>query len=309
MRKVIITGANGFIGSALIKELLSKGYEVCAVIHHDRKSNLPKNNSLEVVSMDGDEITKLKTKIPTGKYDTFYHFAWKGSTGNDRADYGLQLKNTKWTLDAVDLAAELGCKRFIGAGTIAEHDVNAYSPLDGATPNSVSNYGVAKIAAHYMSKAECNKLGIEHVWTYLSNNFGEGNYTLNFINFAAKTLLTGKPADFTAGEQMYDFLYISDTAQGLRCIGENGKKNMAYYIGSTKPKKLKEFIRIIRDTINPGIALNLGAIPFHGITQPEEIFDCAKLVKHTGYTPQFSFEEGIKKTIPWIKDQIDRGKI
>lgn len=309
MNKVIITGANGFIGSALTKELLENGYDVCAVVHNGHMNNIPNDSRLTIVSIDSDEMLELRDVIAPGHYDIFYHFAWKGSTGNDRAAYEIQLMNVKWTLDAVSVANDLGCKRFVGAGTIAEHDVNAYVPLDGSTPNAVSNYGAAKIAAHYMSKAECNRLGVDHVWAYLSNNFGEGNYTSNFVNFVSKTLLTGKPANFTAGDQPYDFLYIRDTAQGLRCIGEKGKKNNAYYIGSTKPKKLKEFVTIIRDTIDPSIKINLGAVPFNGVKQPVEIFDCTKLVKDTGYKPNYTFEQGIERTIPWIKRQIEEGKL
>ena len=212
-------------------------------------------------------------------------------------------------MDAVNAAAAIGCKRFVGAGTLAEYDVNAYSPIDGSTPNTVSDYGVAKIAAHYMSKAECNHLGLEHLWAYLSNTYGVGNYTSNFINFASKTMLSGKPANFTLGEQTYDFVYITDIAYGLFCIGEKGVANRAYYIGSTKPQKLKEFICLIRDSIDPSIELHLGAVPFNGVSQPSETFDCTKLVQDTGYCPGISFEQGIRITVAWIREQMKDGKL
>lgn len=200
--------------------------------------------------------------------------------------------------------------RFVGAGSLAEYDVQAYAAQDGSTPNPVSCYGSAKIAAHYMSKAECNKYeNLLHCWSYLSNIYGIGNYTSNFVNFAAKLMLTGKPADFTAGEQLYDFVSVADTVQGLFGIGERGRKNTAYYIGSGHPKPLKEFIREIRNQIDPTIVLHLGAVPFHGISQPPEVFCCEKLRKDTGYAPQVSFKEGMKTTIPWIQTQIRIGRL
>lgn len=307
MKSAIVTGANGFIGSAVIKELLRNNVNVCAIVHKNHKDKLPEDSNLNIISCELDNISDLAGQIEKNKFEVFYHFAWTGSTGNARADYNLQLKNAEWTVDAVNLAGELGCKRFVGAGTLAEHDVQAYSPVDGSVPNTVSHYGTAKIAAHYMSKAECSRLGIEHLWAYLPNTFGIGNYTSNFINFAAKIMITGKRADFTPGEQLYDFLYISDTAYGLYCIGLDGKKNCSYYIGSLKYRKLKEYIKLVRDAIDPAIQLNLGAIPFNGITQPEELFDCSKLVNDTGYRPKITFEEGLKKTIPWIREQIQGG--
>ena len=310
MNSAIVTGANGFIGCALLKELTVHGASVTAVVKDEKEDtteikDLP---GVQIVYCEMDELAKLPGKI-TEQADVFYHLAWAGSTGLARRDYDIQLRNVHWTLDAVNATKVIGCSRFVGIGTLAEVDVNAYTPLEGSTPNAVSCYGAAKIAAHYMSKAECNRLGIDHVWTRLTNVYGIGNYTSNFVNFAAKLMLTGQPANFTSGEQMYDFACIEDIAQGIYCAGEHGKKNVSYYIGSTKPAKLKEFIQIIRDTIDPSISLNLGAVPFNGGSHPKSVFDCSRLVEDTGYQPRVPFEAGIKKTIPWLRKQIEVGKI
>lgn len=310
MRSAIVTGANGFVGSALLRELSARGVSIVAVIK-DEKENITAIMDLpgvEIVYCEMDELDKLPGKIPASA-DAFYHLAWAGSTGSARGDYDLQLKNIHWTLDAANAAKAIRCGRFVGIGTLAEFDVNAYVPLAGSTPNAASCYGAAKIAAHYMSKAECNRLGIDHVWARLTNVYGVGNYTSNFVNFAAKLMLTDQPTNFTPGEQMYDFACIEDIAQGLYCLGESGKKNTAYYIGSTKPAKLKEFIKIIRDEIDPAIPLNLGALPFNGVAHSEQVFDCSQLVEDTGYVPKVPFKEGIKKTIPWIKEQIKLGRL
>ena len=310
MTTAIVTGANGFIGSALLTELSNNGVTVFAVVkdHQADISSIKDVSGVKILYCEMEELDKLPEQVQE-PVDVFYHLAWAGSTGSARGDYDLQLKNTHWTLDAVNVAHKLGCKRFVGAGTLAEYDVNAYTPLNGSTPNAVSCYGVAKIASHYMSKAECNRLGIEHLWAYLSNTYGIGNYTSNFINFASKVMITGQEPKFTAGEQPYDFVYVSDIAQGLYCIGNRGKANYSYYIGSTKPAKLKEFIFSLRDAIDPSIQLHLGAIPFNGVAQPESTFDCSQLVEDTGYHPRVSFKDGIKKTVEWIRIQIEEGKL
>lgn len=310
MKRVIVTGANGFIGSALLHELTAHNVKVYAVIKdtNEKIDSIKSLPNVEIIYCEMDALDTLLNRIQL-QPEVFYHLAWAGVNGSDRGDYFLQLQNVKWALDAVNVSKKLGCKRFVGAGTLAEFDVNAYSPLNGSEPNKVSCYGVAKIATHLMSKAECNAQGVEHLWAYLSNTYGIGNYTNNFINFAAKTMISGQPANFTSGEQLYDFVYISDIAQGLYCVGENGKANYAYYIGSTKPKKLKEFITLIRDEVDPTIALNLGAVPFRGVQHPVSIFDCTQLIEDTGYMPRTSFEEGIRITVEWLKQKIKEGQI
>lgn len=309
MKSAIVTGANGFIGCNLIRELLNRGIKVCAVVRNNKKDRLPENPLLKIVSCEMDDIGYLPELIKPEQYDVFYHFAWSGSTGNSRSDYPLQLMNIKWSVDAVNAAALCGCEKFVGAGSLAEFDVNAYTPTDGAEPNSVSHYGTAKIATHYMTKAECNKVGLNHFWAYLTNTFGIENFTSNFVNFAAKLMITGQPANFTHAEQPYDFLYVSDTAHGLYCIGESGKKNNSYYIGSLQHRKLKEYIKLIRNEIDPNIKINLGVIPFNGVIQPESTFDCSKIVIDTGFKPVITFEEGLKITIPWLRKNIAEGKI
>lgn len=309
MKSVIVTGANGFVGCALVKELLSRNIKVCAVVRNNRTDRLPNHPLLKIVSCEMDNIGDLYKLIKPEQYEVFYHLAWAGSTGNDRSDYSLQLMNTKWSLDSVNAASLCGCKTFVGAGSLAEFDVNAYTPTDGAKPNSVSHYGTAKIATHYMTKAECNKVGINHLWAYLTNTFGIGNFTSNFVNFAAKLMITGQPANFTPAEQPYDFLYVSDTAYGLYCIGKSGKNNNSYYIGSLQHRRLKEYIELIRNAINPYIIINFGVIPFNGVIQPDSTFDCSKIVRDTGFKPAISFEEGLRITIPWIRKNIAEGKI
>ena len=306
MKNVIITGGNGFVGTWLVKELSDKVENITVIVRNEKSdiSKIKDISNVNIVYCELENLLQLEKTLVKKEYDVFYHLAWAGSTGNLRADYNLQLQNAKWTCDAVRLAANIGCKRFVGAGTLAELDCNSYIKEDGATPNSVSNYGTAKITAHYMSKTEANLQKIDHVWAYLSNTYGIGNRTSNFVNFASKTMLEGKKAEFTPGEQMYDFVYETDTAQALYLLGEKGKNNYGYYIGSTKPKKLKYFIQEIRDAIDPQIPLYLGAIPFNGITQPAEVFDCSKLVQDTGYTPKVSFEEGITMTVKWLKNEM-----
>lgn len=310
MKSAIVTGANGFIGGALLRELSSHKVSVFAVVK-DEIENVESIRDLpgvKIVYCGMDELENLTKKVPD-RPEVFYHLAWAGSTGLARADYELQLKNTKWVLDAVNMAKELGCQRFVGAGTLAELDAYEYSLINGSTPNAVSCYGAAKIAAHLMSKAQCNFVGIDHLWACLSNTYGIGNYTSNFVNFASKTMIIGKPANFTNGEQPYDFVYVSDIAQGLYCIGEKGKTNYTYYIGSTQPAKLKEYIKIIRDEIDPEIHLNLGAVPFNGVQHPAETFDCTDLVVDTGYCPKVAFRDGIKITVKWLRQQIESGRL
>lgn len=304
MKKAIVTGANGFIGSALLKVMSQAGVQVYAVIkdQNERIDHIVDIPGVQIVYCELDQISNLPQMIADRDIDTCIHLAWAGSSGDARADYGLQLRNVQYALDTVDAVAAMGVKRYVGAGTLAEKDVLNYHPTDGATPNAVSIYGIAKISMHFMTKAQCAKNGMEHIWCYLSNTYGVGNTTNNFVNMASRLMLNGKRAAFTAGEQTYDFVYVTDTVRAIFAAADKGSKNTAYYLGSTKQRKLKEYIKIIRDTIDPSIELFLGEIPFNGNPLPPEAYDTSKLVQDTGFEPEIPFEEGIQRTIAWLRE-------
>ena len=122
MKKAIVTGANGFIGSWLIKELLKNNVEVIAVVRNE-KSNIESIANIEglrIVYCDLNEIQILPEKIADRDIDVFYHLAWSGSVDVNRIDEKLQMHNALWTVDAVRVASELKCKSFIGAVIIMQ---------------------------------------------------------------------------------------------------------------------------------------------------------------------------------------------
>ena len=117
MKKVIVTGANGFVGSATVKVLLEEGMEVYAIDLCGHQNNLFEQKNLHFIPCDLDNIESLQTLIPSNAMlDTFYHFAWAGSAGFERANTKPQLQNAQWTIDALRTAKKLGCSRFICAG-------------------------------------------------------------------------------------------------------------------------------------------------------------------------------------------------
>lgn len=304
MKRVLITGANGFIGRKLVNCLLEKGIDVTAVVRNAENLTNIKNDYFHVVYCTLEEIDKLEGILEKEYYDIVFHLAWSGTCGIERSDYVLQSNNIRATLDVVHTAAKLGIKRFVGAGTIAEYDNLCYLPNDGAVPDSIAMYGSAKIAAHFMSKIECNKLGMEHVWGIFSNIYGPDSEVNNFVKYAADTMLAGERAAFTAGEQYYDFVYISDFINGLYLMGEYGKANHEYFIGSGAPRKLKEYIYAIKDAIDENIELYMGEIPFHGISLKPEQLSIKKLQNDTGYVPLVDFEWGIQKTVEFLRHNI-----
>jgi len=299
MKKAIVTGANGFVGSALVRELLRHDYRIYALVREECCKNLPEDSQISFVSCELAEMGQLKEKLPISEYDTFYHFAWAGSAGPARADTALQLQNAQWTVDSLRVAKELGCKRFVCAGSIAERETIAAAYKQGNRPGMGYIYGSGKLVAHTMCMSVAAQIGIDLVWPEITNAYGVGERSPRLVNTTIQKCIRGETPRFTSGTQNYDFVYIDDVARAFRLIGENGKPFHEYLIGSSTARPLKEFLLEMQAAIAPDLLFQFGDIPFTGIDLPLSQFDCSLTEKDTGFRAEISFVEGCKRTCAW----------
>lgn len=300
MESAIVTGANGFVGSALVRELLDNGMEVYAAVHGGNRSNLPDAKGLHVVDFDLSDAAGLTGKIPFGVCDTFYDFAWDGSAGSKRADVDLQLDNVRWTVDALRVSKELGCDRFLHAGSIMEHETMAAGYRDGNRPGQGYIYGCGKVAAHIMCMAVAAEMGVDLVWPEITNAYGPGERSPRLVNTTIRKCIDGISPQFTSGTQNYDFVYIDDAARAFRLIGEHGEPFTEYLIGSSTARPLREFLMEMHDSIAPDLEFVFGDVPFTGVDLPLSYFDCSKTELDTGFRAHVSFAEGCRRTRDWI---------
>lgn len=302
-KKAVVTGANGFVGAALCKELSECGYEVIAVIKDKMAdmADIHNLNNVKIVYSDLSEFWNLADKIPDRHIDVFFHLAWIGSAGPLRGNYEVQIKNIQYTCETVKSCVELKCKKFVFASSIMEYEIVAFM-MTAIKPEINTLYSSAKIAADYMARAIAAEVGIDYIRAIISNVYGPGEQSHRLINSSLRKLLSGQHCAFSPGEQIYDFIYISDAAKALRAIGEKGFSDKTYYIGSQEPKPLKNFLSEMRNQVDPEIKIGLGEIPYNGISLTYKEFDIDAIKNDTGFIPEVSFDEGIRKTISWIKE-------
>ncbi len=301
MKNVIISGADGFVGSHTVKCFLENGCNVLALGRKETPTRLIPREKLTYIQCDVFDTDSLEAKIPSGVYDTFVHFAWNGSAGSARTDLELQMRNAYMSAECVRIAKKLGCTRFVGAGSIMEYEVEAVIHAQGSKPGMGYIYGIGKQLAHGMCKTVAANEGIDFLWPMITNAYGEGETSPRFINTTLKKIINGEDLNFTSGTQNYDFVYVGDVAEAFYHIAKDGNPFSEYMIGSGYAKPLKEFILEMTSACDTNLKPVFGDVPFTGVSLPLEVFGIEAMVTDCNFCPKTSFTDGIKKTMQWLK--------
>lgn len=296
MNKIIVSGATGCVGSAIVRRALAQSMEVTCIVHQGSKrlSNLPQDDRVKIVECNLSNYNSLN--LP-GKYDTFIHMAWEKTFGASRDDAEVQMRNIQYTLDSCHLAKRCGCQVFVGAGSQAEYGVQSVDLTPDLSVNPESGYGIAKFAAGKLSAMLCKSLGMRQNWARILSVYGPNDGEQTLISYVIRELKAGRSPELTKCEQIWDYLYADDAADAILAIAERGGDCKTYPLGSGEGRKLSEYIGIIRKIINPEIALKYGAKEYY-LHQPMYLVaNIDELIRDTGWHPNFSFVEGLKKII------------
>ena len=289
--RAIITGATGAIGTALVNEFVKNGVETLVFVREGgRNRSIPLSPLVTKITCPLERLKDIRNE--TGKsYDVFYHFAWANTFGEGRNDADAQVKNIEYALNAVETAKRFGCHTFIGAGSQAEYG-RAEGALTPDTPTFPENgYGIAKLAAGFLTRLRAEQLGLKHIWVRVLSVYGPNDGAQTMVTSTIAKLRNGEKAQFTRGEQLWDYLYSADAAEAFRLLGEKGIDGKTYVLGSGNARPLREYIQIIGKSLNAENLLDFGSIPYSKKQVMHLCADISELTNDTGWKPRLGFED------------------
>lgn len=309
MKKVLISGACGFIGSRITEALLNRGIEVHALVQNPKRFDKldMTGKELYMYEVSFNDYKNLPTIIKERDFDVFIHMAWQGY-GKDTNNYQVQIENVMHGCEAAYAAAGLGCKRFILADSSHEY---LKSPSDDLRREGelCSIYGAAKRAAQGMCRVITNTNNVQFIGVIFTNIFGPGDMSSRSANTFIRKLMLKEPLDLIEGKHLYDWTYIDDCVAGVLAAAEKGISGKLYYVGNPMLRPFRDIIIEVRDTVAPGVELNFGKYNDDSYIDYTKI-DIYGLYRDTGYIAKSNFAESIRKTEEWLKfiDQKQQGE-
>lgn len=299
MKRVIITGADGFVGRHLCREFAANGWMVFAFVRAEscHRECVEGIENVRPVDCDYSCMERLRNS-DLMEPDAFVHLAWAGVVAEERNNFTLQKENIDLSVAAVKFASVIGAKKFLLPGSPLEY-CQGGKILNGKDeiPTPQNAYGAAKVAARYLSETLAKQNGLPFIYAILSSCYGPDRRDKNVIHYVIDSLLHNKSPKLTGLEQLWDYVHVDDLVRGIVAVCERGIPGMCYPIGRGDNMPLRNYIEIIHQLINPKIPLGIGCLPYPDGRLPCGCVDMTELTRDTGYVPRIDFDVGVAEVI------------
>lgn len=297
MKRVLLTGANGFIGRHCLPLLTASDYEVHAVSSKASDNNGDFISWHHVDLLNAKEISALLSVVrPTH----LLHLAWCGVPGR----YWTEPENLSWVGASLHLLSDFaqhGGQRVVIAGTCAEYDWSSGFCSENSTPLKPKTlYGACKHALQVIVESFAVQTGLSASWGRLFFLYGPYEHPKRLVSSVILSLLKGETALCSHGNQVRDYMYVDDAADAfVKLLDSNlsGPVNIA----SGEKIKLKEIVHVIANQIKREDLIRLGGIETSTDEPPVIVADVSRLQHELKWRPKCSLVEGIERTIEWWK--------
>lgn len=298
MKRVLVTGAGGFIGRRTLPLLAARGFEVHAAVRHALHE--PGVESHELDLLDTRAIARLVAALrPTH----VLHLAWVTAHG----EFWSARENLDWVGSSAALVRaflDAGGGRFVGAGSCAEYDWSAEHCVEDATPlRPGSLYGAAKKAFSELLFAQARLGGLDAAWGRVFLAYGPFEDPRRLVPSVVLSLLRGERAACTRGEQVRDVMHVSDVAGAFVHLLD-GNVHGAFNVCTGEPLRVRALVERIAEHLGRPELVAFGALPERP-ADPPVLTGSAERLRRCGFVPAVPLSEGIEETVAWWRRRIE----
>ena len=313
MRRFLVTGGAGFIGSAFVHLLLDVIPE-CEITNLDLLTYAGNLDNLEGLDparhqfIQGDiaDAETVHKGLPDG-CEAIINFAAESHVDRSIADCAEFLRtNIIGTQVLLDAARAKGVKRFVQVstdevmGSLAEDDSTFFTEESPFEPNSP--YAASKAAAEHLVRAAHHTFGLDTVVTRCGNNYGPRQFPEKFLPLMICNAFNDQSIPvYGDGLNVRDWIYVDDHCRAILAVLEKGKPGAAYNIGARNPRRNIEVAESVLAALGKPKSLLRYVVDRPGHDRRYAI-DPSRIESELGWRPQETWESGIQKTIQWYQE-------
>ena len=305
--RVLVTGAAGFIGSHLARQLAGEGHSVHLIVRPEDSLDRLRDclDRLEVSTVNLLDHAAVRQVVLEAKPELAIHAAWHAVPGRYWAA-PENLDCVTMSLSLAQILAAAGCRRLVGIGSCFEYDVEYGYLSESLTPLSPRTlYGIAKNATRSVLEAFCHEAAMSFAWTRVFYLYGPGEEQGRLVPAVILALLKGDTAKCTEGFQVRDYLCVEDVASAIVAVAQS-KFDGTVNIGSGEPVTVRRIVQLIGETVNGSDRIAFGAVKANPVDPPFLVADVRRLRNDIGWQPSYGLEAGLQRTVEWWREQLAR---
>jgi nucleoside-diphosphate-sugar epimerase len=298
-QKIVVTGANGFIGAHLCRRLSAQGAEVHAVYRTLRPANLDVQRWWQADLANLDQVKQI---IDGAKPDVIFHLA-SHVKGAPDLEHVLPTfhSNLESTVNILTVATQSNCRRVILTGSLAEPD------FENGEMFPVAPYAAAKWASSGYARMFHALYKTPVVIARVFMVYGPAQVDLTkLIPYATLSMLLGKRPKISSGGRLVDWIYVSDVVDGFLALAETpGIDGATFDLGSGSLVSIRDLLVELSGVIGDGASPDFGALADRPL-EPTRIAKVAESLAKIGWKPQVSLQEGLRHTVEWYRGDLEK---
>jgi nucleoside-diphosphate-sugar epimerase len=298
---VLVTGATGFVGSNVVRQLVASGAEVAIIVRPDSSRHRLDGVIRRVQFLEGDlgDGATVGRLIEACKPEACIHAAWYAEPGK-YLDSARNLDSLRSSLDLLERLANAGCTHVVGVGTCFEYEMRDTPLTEESTTKPFTLYAASKLAFYLVAAQRAKQLGMGMAWARLFYLYGPYEDERRLVPAEIKALSAGREFPATSGEQVRDYLHVEDVAAAL-CALSHHKLDGAFNVSSGEPVTIAALMRTLGELLGKPELIRLGALPPRDWDPAYVCGDNQRLRTEARWAPRHTLRDGLAQTIEWWK--------
>lgn len=294
--RVFVTGASGFIGAHVMRNLLARNHRVAVLaMPGDPMTRLqPLRNRFDTIGGALEDTYLLERSLDGFQPDACIHLAWYAEPGKYLQD-AQNIQSLTASLSLFDILIRSGCRHIVVAGTCFEYDTD-FGFLHEETPTRpASLYAAAKLSCCLLGRQLAMQAGTHFTWGRIFYPYGPLEDPRRLVPAAIKALKQGIPFPVSPGEQVRDYIHVADVASAF-CILMEKQADGVFNISTGSPVSIRQLLDTLGNLMNRTDLIQVGALPYRNWDPP---FICGNnlRLKSLGWQPSYSLPDGLSDTI------------